>query len=415
MKIAALQALKYRNFRLFIGGQIFSLIGIWGQHMAQSWLVYELTGSAVWLGIIDAANALPMLLFSLLGGSLADQLPKRRLLIYIHFSGMLLAAVYAFLVFSDVITIYLIVVLALLGGFLVALEYPIRQAIYIEMVGEEALTNAIALNSATFNLARLVGPAIGGYLVSAFGVAWCMAINSASYLTIIISLFLIKLKEDRTKTRRTVSFRRSMKQVFIYIREQRPIKGLLVLVAAMTVFGWSFMVMLPVLAKEVLGGGALVLGHLMSAAGLGALMASILVAVVSNMFAPRTLVFTGLHAFILSLLVLTFSRSPLVSTIGVSMAGFGLVLFYVNANSALQRRVPHELRGRVMGVYALIFGGMRPFGSTQMGAITDWFGIHTAFVISSAILALSGFLVSRWVPPVPRPAGTDALSAKERH
>ncbi len=402
MKITALKALKYRNFRLFIGGQIFSLIGIWGQHMAQAWLVYELTSSAVWLGIVDAANALPMLLFSLLGGSLADQLPKRKLLIYIHFSGMILAAVYAFLVFTDIINIPLILILALLNGFLIALEYPIRQAIYIEMVGEEALTNAIALNSATFNLARLIGPAIGGYLVSAFGVAWCMAINSASYLSIITSLFLIKLRDDRTRSRRTVSLRRSMLQVFHYIRNQRPIKGLLVLVAVMTIFGWSFMVMLPVVAREVLGGGALVLGHLMSAAGFGALLASITVAAISDRFMPRTLVFAGLKSFVLSLILLSLSRDPVVSTFGVGMAGFGLVLFYVNANSALQRRVPHELRGRVMGVYALIFGGMRPIGSTQMGLVTDTFGIHVAFGLSSAVIAVSGFLVSRWVPPVRR-------------
>ena len=410
MAISTFKALRHRNFRIFLIGQIFSLVGIWAQRMAQAWLVYDLTHSAAWLGIVEAFSALPMFFFSLIGGSLADRLPKKMLLVIIHLVAMIVSMVYALLIWSGRINIFFISVLAFISGILLAFEVPTRQSFYVELVGRDDLTNAIALNSATFNMARLVGPAIGGFLVARYGVAWCMFLNSLSYTTLIIALLLIRLDRMGNPSRAGISFRKSLKQVWYYIRDRRPVKGLLILIGSTTIFGWSFIVILPVFAREVLGGGAVMLGKLMSAAGLGALVAAIVVAAVSDRVLPRRLVFTGLYTFVLAILTLSFSQNTLLSLFSVSVAGFGLVMFYINANSALQRRVPHELRGRIMGVYALTFGGFMPLGSLQIGFVAEHIGVQKALFICSVLLATFGFLISRWVPPVkpanesPRPS-----------
>ncbi len=410
MAISTFKALRHRNFRIFLIGQIFSLVGIWAQRMAQAWLVYDLTHSAAWLGIVEAFSALPMFFFSLIGGSLADRLPKKMLLVIIHLVAMIVSMVYALLIWSGRINIFFISVLAFISGILLAFEVPTRQSFYVELVGRDDLTNAIALNSATFNMARLVGPAIGGFLVARYGVAWCMFLNSLSYTTLIIALLLIRLDRMGNPSRAGISFRKSLKQVWYYIRDRRPVKGLLILIGSTTIFGWSFIVILPVFAREVLGGGAVMLGKLMSAAGLGALVAAIVVAAVSDRVPPRRLVFTGLYTFVLAILTLSFSQNTLLSLFSVSVAGFGLVMFYINANSALQRRVPHELRGRIMGVYALTFGGFMPLGSLQIGFVAEHIGVQKALFICSVLLATFGFLISRWVPPVkpanesPRPS-----------
>lgn len=393
MTLPSFPAFQHRNFRLFLFGQLISLTGVWAQRTAQSWLVYELTNSPAWLGLIDASTMFPMMIFSLLGGSFADRYPKKRMLSGLYGVMMGIATIYALSIFSGIISIGLIAALSVSIGTMIAFEVPTRQSFYVELVGRKDLPNAIALNSAAFNMARLTGPAIGGFLVAQLGVGWCMALNAASYSAILVMLLLIREGQPDGTPHVADSLRKSFGQLYRYVRANRQIRALLLLVAITTVFGWSYIVLFPVFAKEILGGGAVELGNLLSAAGLGAFIAAVLVASLSERILPIKLSFIGLAVFLAGAGVFAVARVFSLALIGAALAGAGLIAFYVNVNSALQRRVPHALRGRIMGMYALSFGGLMPVGSLQVGFMAEYLGVRTAILIGLIFLTIAAAII----------------------
>jgi MFS family permease len=401
-KFPMFRALRHRNYRLYFFGQLFSLSGTWIQNVAQGWLVYELTRSPFWLGFVGFLNFLPLFIFSLPAGSLADRVSKHKLLLALQIPPMLLAFMFAVLIWSEAITVSLIGMLAFGFGMVNAFDLPARQSFAIELVGKKDLANAIALNSATFNTARLLGPAIGGVIIATAGAGWCLFINGVSYLAGIWALTAMRFEKRPLPEKNHPSLKNSIAEIFLYIRQTRPVLGLLMLVSVMTIFGWSFWILMPVFASSILNGGAIELGKLMSFGGVGALGSALFVAGFGHRLLPRRLVFYGVIVFVIGVTGFALSKTFYLSLVMVAMAGFGLILFYINANSALQRRVPNHLRGRMMGVYALVFGGLTPFGNLQVGFLAEKIGAPQAVVLGAVICAGMAYVVSRLVPPQPR-------------
>lgn len=395
--LSTFRALRHRNYRLFFAGQIVSFIGTWMQNTAQGWLVYDLTNSSAWLGVVGFLGFLPFSIFALWGGSIADRRDKRRMILFTQSAAFFLALLYASLIWSEWITAYLIAGLAFVLGITNAFDTPARQAFVVELVGKEDLANGIALNSAMFNSARLLGPACAGFVIARFGVAWCIFINALSFVPAVITLNMIRISPAANLQTRATPMRHAVREILLYIRAQRTIFGLLLLVSITTVFGWSFVVVLPVFARDILHGGAVQLGNMLSASGFGALFGALIVATLAHRFAPRHLLFTGLAIFIVALSVFALSRRAMLSMIALGFVGFGLIMFYVNCNSALQRRVPDHLRGRVMGIYVMCFGGLMPVGSLQTGLVAERFTAPTALLLNASVCAVATLTAARIV------------------
>lgn len=391
------RALRHRNYRLFFSGQIISFIGTWMHNTAQGWLVYDLTGSSAWLGLVGFLSFLPYSIFALWGGSIADRHDKRRLILLMQMLSLLVALLYAFLVWFHVITIYFIALLAFTLGVANAFDTPARQSFVVELVGKEDLSNGIALNSAMFNTARLLGPACAGLVIARFGVAWCLFANALSFVPAIATLLLIRLRPAHLARESAPRLRHAIREILVYIRGNKTILGLLVLVGVTTIFGWSFVVVLPVFAKDILGGNAVTLGKLLSASGMGALLSAIAVASLAPRFLPRHLVFSGLVIFIIAGATFACSRVLWLSMIAIGCMGFGLIMFYVNCNSTLQQRTPDHLRGRIMGIYVMCFGGLMPVGSLQTGFVADRFGAPAALLFNATICATATLGAMRFV------------------
>ncbi len=396
------RALRHRNYRLYFFGQFFSLSGTWIQNVAQGWLVYELTHSPFWLGLVGFLNFLPLSLFSIFAGSIADRVSKHRMLLILQIPPMLLAFVFAILIWTKTLTVGWICALAFAFGMVNAFDIPVHQSFVVELVGKDDLANGIALNSATFNMARLLGPAIGGIIIATLGTGWCLFLNGASYLAAIWALTAMRFENKPVPPNEHTPLVHSLREVLLYIRQTRPVYGLLILVGAMTIFGWSFWILMPVFASQILRGDAIEFAKLMSSGGVGALGSALFVAGFSHRFLPRRLVFSGVMIFVVGIVGFALSKTLALSLVMIAIAGFGLILFYINANSALQRRVPDHLRGRIMGVYVLAFGGLSPFGNLLIGYFADKIGAPAAVVIGAAICAIMAYVVSRLVPPKPR-------------
>ncbi len=390
------RALRHRNYRLFFLGQIISFAGTWMHNTAQGWLVYDLTHSSAWLGVVGFLSFLPYSIFSLLGGSVADRLDKRRLIVVTQTVALFLALLYAVLVWEQWIHVAGIALLAFALGVVNAFDTPARQAFVIELVGKEDLQNGIALNSAMFNAARMLGPALAGIVIAKFGVAWCLFANAASFLPAIVTLLMLRFPATAAQPAvQHFPFLRAQREIWHYIKNAPAIAGLLILVGVTTIFGWSFIVVLPVFAEEILGGGARELGHLLSASGLGALASAMTVAVLGNRFRPRQLLLAGLAIYVLAIAIFALSQHPWLSRAALTFVGFGLIMFYVNCNTALQRRVPDHLRGRVMGIYVMCYGGLMPLGSLQVGLVSEKIGAPAALLLNAGVCALAGGLAFR--------------------
>lgn len=328
---------------------------------------------------------------------MADRVSKRALLVATQTLAMSLALCLAFLVWTKHITVAWVGVLAFGMGLANAFDMPARQAFVVEMVGKEDLTNAIALNSAIFNGARLIGPAIGGMLIASVGIAWCFFLNGISFIPVIIGLLAMHVSRPNPDNNRRNSVWQSIREGICYIYQTRPIRALIILVGTVTIFGWSYSILLPVFAKEILHGNAVTLGNLMAANGVGALLSALMLASIGDRIPTRRSLFIGLSTFVVSVTLFSLSKILWLSLLLLVGVGFGLISFFITANSTLQRRVPDQLRGRVMGVYALVFGGFFPIGSLQIGAMAHVLGAPQATIIGAAICAGAAFIVSRTV------------------
>lgn len=381
----ALSAMRHRNFRLFFVGQLVSVIGTWMQSTAQQWLVYRITGSQTSLGMVTFISFLPVLLLSLFMGVAVDRAPRRWLLVFTQSWFMVLAVALAILTATGVVQYWHILALAALLGIGNALDMPARQAFVVEMVDQDKgdMMNAIGLNSSLFNLARIVGPAIGGSIVAMVGEAPAFAINAITFLAVIAALLLMHLPPVMTKSKQ----HRPMQNLvdgFRYLKGARLVLGLVGMVAAFSMVGFGALTLLPVFAKDILKIGAQGFGQLLSAQGIGALIGALLLVVAGDRFHKgRTLFFSRLLIG-LAIAGLAISRLPWVSMIFLAVAGYAFITQLILTNTLIQTIVPDELRGRVLSTFTWALGGFYPLGSLLMGFLGDQIGAPNAALISAA-------------------------------
>jgi len=365
------RSLQYRNFRLFFAGQGISLVGTWMQKLAMPWLVYEITDSVFLLGFVSFAGQIPFLIISPLAGVIADRRNKYKLMIWIQILAMLQAILLTYMTFIGIININHLIWLSILLGIINAIDIPVRQSFMVNLLdNKEDLSNAIALNSSIVNIAKLVGPALAGFIIAKSGVLGCFMINAISYLLVIISLILMKIQYVPDKKDKQHPFQ-ELRDGLDYISKHKKIKSILILLAFTSLMGISYIVILPVVAKEVLVGNSQTFGMLMGASGIGALIGAIYLASRKNSSGlEKALPYFNL-LFGLGLLVFSFSTSFVLSFVILIFVGLGLMLQLASSNTLVQQMVDNSKRGRVMGFYTLAFLGVAPFGSIIMGYIAD--------------------------------------------
>jgi predicted MFS family arabinose efflux permease len=370
---ASLNIFKSYNFRLFFAGQLVSLTGTWMQSTALQWLVYRLTNSQTSLGLVTFLNFLPVLLFSLPMGVLVDRIPKRKILLFTQVWFMCLAGILATITFLDVVQYWHVLVLAFFVGIGNSLDMPARQSFYVDIVGRENLSTAIGLNSAVFNAARIIGPAIGGIVVGTIGEAPAFATNAITFLAVIAGLLLMKLTPRQDSSPRQKGMK-DLGEGLRYIYNEKHIFGLVTMVALFSFFGANYLVLLPVFARDILQIGAQGYGQLMSAQGIGAFIGAIgIIYFGSRRSKGRMLMATRLILGF-ALAGLALSRTPWLSFIALMFAGFSFVSQNVLTNTLIQIITPDELRGRVMSSFTWALGGFFPLGSLLMGTLGDRIG-----------------------------------------
>src|SRR5690606_243186 len=354
---ATLPALRHRNFRLFLFGQFLSQIGTWIQTVAHGWLVLTLTNSPFMLGLVMMLGSLPILLFTLYGGVVADRVDKRRFIVILQ-SGMLLEAItLGVLTQFGYITVTWVICLAIFFGLLTAFEVPTRQAFVMDLVGKDHLMNAIALNSSAFNVSRVLGPAIAGALIAAVGLAACFYLNAMSFVAVITSLVAMRLAGGRITGPR-VDVRVAMREGFTYVFGERWPRTLVLMTATLSIFGYSFLTMLPVFARDELETGAAGYGALLTAVGIGATLSALtLAAFGSRVRQGRVAVFSA-GAMGLTLVAVAIMPWLVPSLIVCALAGGAMATAGITTNTLLQRQSPDHLRGRVMGFYSFVALGM---------------------------------------------------------
>jgi len=366
---------------------LISLTGTWIQVIALSWLVFELTNSAFLLGLVGFLGSLPVFFFSLFGGVVADRIDKRIILVCTQSAFMILAFVLGILTQTKIITPLYIMVIALLDGIVMAFDAPSRQAIVVELVGKQHLLNAIALNSAAFNSARIIGPALAGILVAAIGMSGCFYINGISFLAVIIALLLMRLNKGQKKEGKTF-FIKDLRVGLKFMKQNTFIKVMLSMVAITSLFGISYVMLMPIFANEILKVGSRGLGILMSAAGVGALAAALILAALGDFRYKVKLLIFSFFIFPLALGLFSLSKIYLFSLATLVLIGWASVTAISLINTLLQTLVPDEFRGRVMSVFMLTFAGMMPFGNLIAGGLAQILGVQLAVFIGSAICFL---------------------------
>jgi len=384
------RALRHRNFQLFFSGQLISLIGTWMQSVAQSWLVYRLTGSALLLGSVGFASQVPVFVFAPLGGIAADRFNRRQIVIATQTAAMLLAAILAALTLFHKVQVWHVFVLASLLGIVNAFDIPGRQSFLVDMVGKEDLMNAIALNSSMFNGARVLGPAIAGILVARIGEGWCFFANAVSYIAVIIGLLLMRVISPVRAA--MASPLEHMMEGFRFVNQTAPIRALLLLLGLVSLVGMPYVVLMPIFADQILHGGARGLGILMGATGVGALLGALTLAFREGVKGLGRWVAWCCAGFGASLVIFALSRTFWVSVILLLPVGYCMMLQMACSNTLIQVMVPDALRGRVMAVYSMMFMGMAPIGALFGGALAERLGApHTV-----AIGGLASVLGACW-------------------
>ncbi|MGI5939830.1 MAG: MFS transporter [Thermoleophilia bacterium] len=378
----AFRSLAIRNYRLFWFGQLVSLAGTWMQDVALSWLVLSLTDSPVALGLTMTIRFLPALLLSAYGGILADRLPKRETLIAAQCLQMLIALSMAVLTSTGIVTVLLIYVLAGIRGLVDAVEGPTRQAFVPEMVGTADVPNAVALNSTLFNAARVAGPALGAIVISNLGIAACFYINAVSFLAVIGALAAIRPQELRMvggAPKDAVGA--GLRSGFRYARSTPEIMIIFIIVGAIGTFGYNFQTLLPLVARYLLHSGASTLAVLMTAMGSGSVLAGLIAAYRGR--PGRRFLFAASACFVVLLFSIGLSSSVAMTGALLFLAGVAGVLFMTAANTRIQLTVPNHLRGRVMGIYYMLFVGTTPIGSYVTGNLAEYGGVRmTVFILA---------------------------------
>ena len=377
------RAMRHRNFRLFFWGQLISVTGVWMQSTAQQWLVYRITGSQTSLGLVTFISFLPVLILSLFMGVIVDRFPRRVLLLFTQSWFMLGALILAALTWLGIIQYWQILVLSFTLGIGSALDMPARQAFVSEMVDEDKndLLNALSLNSSIFNVARIIGPAIGGAIVAALGEAPTFAINGLSYLAVIAALLLMKLGPAHLADSGQSNLGQ-LREGFQYFASEKNILGLVTMVAVYSFVGFGSLTLVPVFAKDILKIGVTGFGQMLSWQGVGALLGGALLIFFGDLFHKGKLLFFSRILIGPAILGFSFSRVPWVSMAIMTVLGYSLITQLVLSNTLIQTIVPDELRGRVLSTYTWALGGFYPLGSLLMGFLGDQIGAPTAALIS---------------------------------
>jgi MFS family permease len=396
-----LRSLRHRNFRLFFGGQGISLIGTWMQQVAMSWLVYTMTGDALKMGLVAFASQIPSVLLVPFIGVFLDRWNRHRVVIMTQILAMIQASVLAALVIADIIEFWHVILLSLFMGCVNAFDMPARQSFLPEMLTDkEDLSNAIALNSSLFNGARLVGPSLAGMLIAYVGMEFCFLANAASFIAVIVALLAMTIpRRPRVHVRSPMLH--GLKEGFSYAFGFPPIRALILLIAMISFAGVPYTVLLPLFTSDkYLGGGAVTLGFLMTAAGVGALIGAIYMA--SRLTVLGLGVRITVAACLFSVVQMIFSQSTsLLLSLGLLvLSGLGMMVTMAGCNTILQTIVEDDKRGRVMSLYTAAFMGMSPLGSVLAGALANWIGPQWTLLICGGTCLLAALLFARKLPGI---------------
>jgi MFS family permease len=411
-------ALSHKNYRYFWIGQCISLIGTWMQNMGQSWLVYTLTKSPFLLGLVNTLQFLPVLLFSLFAGALIDIFPKKTILLVTQTASMILALILALLVWTDKVQYWHVLILATLLGLVNTIDMPTRQSFNVEIASKKDLMNAVALNSVIFNAARILGPAIAGFLMAYLGIAFCFFANAISFMAVIFGLTRINVNGNFKPGNGSGILKRmfnmevllGVKEGLIYIYKNGILFRTLMSATAVTTFAMNFNVLIPVFAKSVLGQGEKGYGLLMSIMGLGSLIGAVALAVTSKRGPKMFYLKYGTIIISLLLIGIGFNKSYYLTAALLVLVGFNTVSFNATNNSILQINAKDEFRGRVASAYTLINAGSTPIGSLYAGFAADRFGGGMGF-IACGFATLIVFILVMWLTRVKSTETIDATNA----
>ena len=411
------RALQHRNYRLYWTGQLISLVGTWMQSVAQGWLMHRLTSSAFMLGFLGFAQFLPVLLLSLWAGVIVDSVDKRRLLLITQSAFLLQAVLLATAVSTGIVQPWMVLALAFVFGAINAVDLPARQSFVVELAGKEDLSNAIALNSAAFNTARIVGPAIAGILLATLGEAGCFWVNAVSYIAVIASIWRMDIVPTAGIRLGAARALENMKEGVRYARSVRPLRNLLILLGFTAGLGFQYMILLPVYVRDIFKADAKFYGLLVSAFGLGSLVAAAWLTREQDRWALRRNIFIGLLSAAIGMGTFAWSRTVPLSLATGFLAGFGLILYVATTNTLIQITTEDRYRGRMMSLYTLMFVGTAPIGALVSGAIAQRFGAPVATSASALVLLVGALwmmrrlrvLAAREAVTPPLPAATEKV------
>jgi MFS family permease len=406
----AFRALRHRNYQLFFAGQLISLIGTWMDQVAESWLVYRLTGSALLLGTVAFASQIPVFLFAPIGGAVADRLNRRTILVATQSCMMVLAFALAGLTLTHRIKVWELMVLAALLGVVNAFDIPARQAFLVDMVSRDDLVNAIALNSSMFNGARVVGPAVAGIVVAAIGEGWCFFANAVSFIAVITGLLLMRMQRPRLTIEGSPL--ENIIEGFKFVIKNRPIHALMILLGVVSFTAMPYAVLMPIFAEDILHGGAKALGLLMGCSGVGALAGALALAMKKSIQGLGRWVAVSCMGFGVALIVFSFSRYLWLSAVLLIPVGLFVMVQMASSNTLIQSMVPDQLRGRVMAVYSMMFMGMAPFGALLAGSIAHAIGAPWTVAMGGFVAIIGGAIFASRLPAL-RPAARQLIVAQQ--
>ncbi|MBZ4662473.1 MAG: transporter [Caloramator sp.] len=385
-------AFTHRNYKLFWIGQCISLIGTWMQNAALNWLVYSMTRDGFLSGLMTAVQFTPLFVFSLFAGLIIERYPKRKILIFTQLMLLVIALIFFVLIYFNLLSYPVILILLFLVGTVQALDNPTRQSFVVELVeGKKHLLNAIALNSAAFNSARLIGPAVAGKVMADLGAKWCFFLNAISFIAVLIGLFMMKMKDSPSREK-IKDPKKEIKEGLKYIKTNPKLFYTLISLVIIPTFCMNFNVLIPIYTKDYLMMQEKAYGILLSSVGFGALIGAIFVATRGSRQRALFLQLWGSLGLSFFLIVIGFVKSYNLSILILILLGLFMILFSTTSNSILQFNSPDDMRGRIMSVYSLVFGGLTPLGSIYAGTLAKYLGANNVFIISG-IIGFIGFFI----------------------
>jgi MFS family permease len=391
--LSAFPAFESQNFRRYFPGQVISMIGTWIQMVAQGWLVLEITGSAFDVGLAAAASTLPPLFLSLLGGVIVDRYPRRTILLWTQSAAMLLAFVLGIFAMTGTVTLWIILLLSFLLGCVNALNVPALQAFLSEIVEREHLPSAIAMNSAIYNGSRIIGPAIAGFLILATGTGSAFLLNGVSFLAVLLSLLSMKGMQKELLAKTTQHPLQAIKEGLHYSWDHPLIRTSIFFIAVISIFAWSYVTMLPVIAKHTFGMDASGLGYLYGVSGLGSVVGTVLLSIYSRKVDRLVFIAGGTILFAFALIGFTFTTFLPAALFFLFVSGFGLVSAVSTLSATIQSTVDDRFRGRVMSLYMMVFMGFMPIGNLEIGYLSEHFGTGIAIRIGCLVTILASVVL----------------------